>query len=91
MMQMDYYLLARCFRTYKKKGGYSRPSYNNIIYCGAYHIETYVFLLDKLGFKIDAKVDQLLGLYMYKPNSLTKMQCLDISKIKQPLFHQRYM
>jgi len=83
---MDYYLIARCFRTYDKKEGYSRPSYNNIIYAGAQHIRNYVKILNKLGFKIDAMADQR-NMYEKMP---AKMQCLDISKIKQPLFHQRY-
>nr|QBK85427.1 MAG: hypothetical protein LCMAC101_00140 [Marseillevirus LCMAC101] len=79
--QMDYYLIARCFRSYGKKKGYSRPGYNNIIYAGHRHIKRYIKILQKLDFNLDAKVSPVRG---------DRLQCLDLSEIKQPLFHQRY-
>ena len=79
---MDYYLIARCFRSYSRKEGYSRPSYNNIIYAGEAHIKKYVEILQKLGFHIDEKVPS--------KDKSKEFQCLNISGIKQPLFYQRY-
>lgn len=84
---MDYYLIGRCFRNFKKVPSssgafkYSRPSYNNIIYSGDYHTNNYVNILLDLGFKIDFE--------NYADRS-GNFQCLDIFKMKQPMFHQRY-
>nr|QBK85511.1 MAG: hypothetical protein LCMAC101_00980 [Marseillevirus LCMAC101] len=92
---MDFYLISRCFRSYKKKEGYSGPSLNNIIYAGNTHIHNYIKILQILGFDIVESADYLPydGDRPYdndaKPNK--NAQCLNISKIKQPLFHQRYM
>jgi len=79
---MDFYLIARCFRSYDKKEGYSRPGYNNIIYAGDIHVKNYVKILKMLEFHVDTEMQSSEG---------KKYQCLDISKIRQPLFHQRYM
>ena len=80
---MDYYLMARCFRSYHRKSSeYYRPSYNNIIYAGDRHVKNYADILEKLGFKTT-----------YKNISRTKKsnyQCVDISLMEQPMFHQRY-
>lgn len=81
---MDYYLIARCFRSYDKKKGYSRPSYNNIIYAGWVHDDNYFKILKGLGYKTDIFIQD-------KPFNDKTFQCLDISKLKQPLFHQRYI
>lgn len=84
---MDYYLIGRCFRDFRKtplsSGNfqYSRPSYNNIIYTGYYHTNNYVNILLDLGFKVDFENYADRG---------GNFQCLNISKMKQPMFHQRY-
>ncbi len=100
---MDYYLMTRCFRTYKKGVKYFLPSYNNIIYAGGGHIRSYINILTKLGFVIDfekvdfdaeapgmeekfAQSDGIIEWFQSIPN----FQCLDISEMKQPMFHQRY-
>lgn len=84
---VDYYLISRCFRKYDKKKGYSRPSYNNIIYAGNYHIRIYVSILQTLGFTIKYK-----NINVNKNNKRmrNKYQCIDIGKMKQPMFYQRY-
>ena len=82
MCLMDYYIIARSFRSYKKKDSYSGPSLNNIIYAGNKHIENYTNILWNLGFSIDNNVTN--------EDDHPNRQCLDISSIKQPLFHQRY-
>jgi len=80
---MDYYLIARSFRSYEETYGYSRPSYNNIIYAGNTHVKKYVKILKKLGYDEHFKKSCT--------NSDDKsFQCLDISKMEQPMFHQRY-
>ncbi len=89
----DYYLIARCFRSYDKKEGYSRPSYNNIIYVGGYHGRTYLKILRKIGFNVDVSVPK--NLESVKDSSLKvkrggTAQCLNISTLQQPLFRQRY-
>ena len=80
---MDYYLMARCFRSYHKIDSYYyRSGYNNIIYTGNLHVKNYTNILEKLGFKTT-----------YKNISKTKKsnyQCIDISLMEQPMFHQRY-
>nr|QBK85425.1 MAG: hypothetical protein LCMAC101_00120 [Marseillevirus LCMAC101] len=81
---MDYYVIARCFRSFDKRRGYSRPSYNNIIYVGDSHIAEYFKILGKLGFHIVEKVPA-------KAKDNIKFQCLNISEIQQPLFYQRYI
>jgi len=80
---MDYYLIARCFRTYRKiKNQYSRPSYNNIMYVGDTHAINYTAILKKLGFKQQ---------YIQRNQEGDKdFQCLDVSGMNQPMFHQRY-
>jgi len=81
---MDYYLLARCFRTYKKVNGkYSRPSYNNIIYVGGTHAINYVRILVALGFKLEVDKET-------NGEGEKNFQCLDVSTMKQPMFHQRF-
>ena len=82
---------------------YRRPSYNNIIYTGDLHTENYVKILTELGFKIDFKdineeVEDIDALVAKTPgmsneqrfNTIPDFQCLDVSKMKQPMFHQRY-
>ncbi len=98
---IDYYLMGRCFRTYKKGSKYHRPSYNNIIYAGGNHVSNYVDILTNIGFVIDFKevnfsiemVDRdkikHMGLDMYL-SSISNLQCLNVSKLNQPMFHQRY-
>ena len=99
---MDYYLMARCFRTYAKGAKYQRPSYNNIIYTGGGHTVNYVDILLKLGFVIDfekinfdAKDPDILekiasvGIKNWV-KSVPNFQCLDVSEMKQPMFYQRY-
>lgn len=76
---MDYYLMARCFRKFKGDG-YSRGSYNNIVYTGGSHTVNCVNILLKLGFNIDFS-NHALG---------EDFQCLNVSKMKQPMFWQRY-
>jgi hypothetical protein len=79
---MDFYVIARSFRNFKKvKDYYSRPSYNNIIYAGGSHVNNYVNILLNLGFKTDFE--------NYSDRAGT-FQCLDISDMKQPMFYQRY-
>ena len=102
---MDYYLMARCFRTYSKGEKYKRPSYNNIIYAGGGHTVNYVTILSKLGFVIDfenvnfdvedpdisEKIVSAGGLNNWlKLKSIPDFQCLDVSEMKQPMFYQRY-
>jgi hypothetical protein len=88
---MDYYLMGRCFRSYKKDAKYSRPSYNNIIYAGEAHINIYIDILLKLGFVIDFKDLAKMSFDMWDlAPPRDKSQCLDVSKMKQPMFHQRY-
>ena len=84
MCLMDHYIMARCFRDFKKRSGkYSRPSYNNIIYTGDAHTKDYVSILKKLGFIIDYEQTN----YIYGYNS----QCLVFDdNFIQPMFHQRY-
>jgi hypothetical protein len=77
---MDYYLIARIFRDYKRKSNnYSWASYNNIVYSGNMHTTNYINILKALGFKIKTTIEC--------PNY--EEQCLDVSKMK-PFFHQRY-
>jgi hypothetical protein len=79
---MDYYLIARSLRSFKKiKDVYSRPSYNNIIYTGGWHVNNYVNILLNLGFKTEFESYSDRG---------GNLQCLDISDMEQPMFHQRY-
>ena len=91
---MDYYLIARCFRTYKKttrgalspsglKDKYSRPSYNNIVYVGEVHAKNYIKILNKIGFPY-------WGYIQRNWEGHEDFQCLKVSGMKQPMFHQRY-
>jgi len=104
MCLIDYYLMARCFRSYNTLEGvkYSRPSYNNIIYAGNEHIGNYITILSKLGFKIDfqsVNYGQQEKDFLSTPgitdkqklyDVISKIQCLDVSGMKQPMFYQRY-
>nr|QBK86146.1 MAG: hypothetical protein LCMAC101_07410 [Marseillevirus LCMAC101] len=97
---MDYYLMGRCFRTYKRGVfKYHRPSYNNIIYAGEVHRKNYVDILLKLGFVIDFEsinfdikiLEKVSPVdYVELMKSIPDFQCLDVSGMKQPMFHQRY-
>jgi len=100
---MDYYLMARCFRTYAEGTKYQRPSYNNIVYTGGSHTINYVDILSKLGFVIDFKTvnvdandpdisEKIVSAGGIKNwvKSVPNFQCLDVSEMKQPMFHQRY-
>jgi hypothetical protein len=103
---MDLYLMARCFRTYKKGSKYSRPSYNNIIYAGGAHVHNYINILLKLGFVIDFKSANFdttpekmketsnkgieMGGFENVLRTIPNFQCLDVSEMKQPMFYQRY-
>jgi len=81
MCYMDYYLMARSFRNYNQTQKYSRPSYNNVIYAGDEHIDNYINILTSLGFKMGFK---------YNEDDAGLNQCIDISKMEQPMFYQRY-
>ncbi len=88
---MDYYLIARCFRSYDKKKGYNRPSYNNIIYVGNGHILNYLKIFRKLGFLADEVGEaEDVEFDVEEIWAAEKKQCLDISNINQPLFNERY-
>lgn len=80
---MDFYLLARTFRRFKKrKDEYNLPSYNNIIYAGYAHVDKYVQVLLQLGYDL-----------IYDRKSRKKgvdFQCVDISEMEQPMFSNRY-
>lgn len=73
---MDVYLMARVFRTFdKKEYQYSESPKNIIIYVGSKHAENYREILHKLRFKELFKKEAKYGEF-----------CIDISKLKQPLF-----
>lgn len=73
---MDVYLMARVFRTFdKKEYQYSESPKNIIIYVGYKHSENYREILHKLKFKELFKTKAKYGEF-----------CIDISKLKQPLF-----
>ena len=81
---MDYYLMARCFRKFeRKKDEYYLPPANIIIFAGDAHISNYIEILGKLGFTINFQKKRT---NVNDPN----YQCLNISEMKQPMFHQRF-
>ncbi len=98
---MDCYLMGRCFRSYTNGSKYHRPSYNNIVYAGAGHIRNYISILKKLGFEIGFKDVNFLpgkehndkmkqvGNEKYY-SSIPNFQCINVSEMEQPMFHQRY-
>jgi len=72
----DIYLFSRVFRTFRQvKYKNSKPPENIIIYTGNYHAEVYRKLLKKLAFKQE-----------FISNTKEKNFCINISKLKQPLF-----
>jgi hypothetical protein len=88
---LDYYLIGRSFRTYKNSKKYSHPSYNNIIYTGDRHTNNYISILSEMGFVVDF-VDKNLPEKLTMSNIISahNFQCLNVSKMEQPMFHQRY-
>lgn len=73
---MDVYLMARIFRNFdKKEYQYSESPSNIIIYVGNTHAENYREILYKLKFK-----------ELFKKEAKYNEFCVDISKLKQPLF-----
>lgn len=78
---MDYYTIARLFRTYKEiPGKYSKRASSIIIYAGEYHTELYKKFLLSLGFNINLDIENK-EIYEYK--------CLNIDSIKQPIFRYK--
>ena len=77
MCFMDYYTLARIFRSYNKnkRHPYHGPAYNSIIYAGAAHCSFYNKTLQDLGFYIE-----------YNSSFKNQRDCSDIDKTQQPWF-----
>jgi len=78
---IEYYMLARVFRSYKKgTGKYNWASYNNILYTGRDHTFNMQDILEGLGFSVVIMSAAMVG---------ERYQCLDVSDV-DPMFHQRY-
>lgn len=73
---MDIYLMARVFRKFKQiKYQNSKEPENIIIYVGDYHAQNYSNILKTLNFKNEFSISRV-----------DNNNCIDISKLKQPLF-----
>jgi hypothetical protein len=74
---LDIYTLSRMFRTFNQvKDRYSEPPKNIIVYAGTNHTEEMKRTLMSLGFRTLFETSDRDGSH----------QCLDISKLQQPLF-----
>jgi hypothetical protein len=74
---LDVYILSRMFRTFNQvKDRYSEPPKNIIIYAGDLHSQALKRTLTSLGFHTLFETSDRDGSH----------QCLDISKLQQPLF-----
>jgi hypothetical protein len=77
----ELYILGRIFRSYDdKKELYSKPAQNIIVFTGYLHTINIKNMLINMGFKIIFKTGA------HSQSMEPKSQCMDISKMKQPLF-----
>jgi len=98
ILTMDTYLLARLFRNFNVKGiknSYPSAIKKSIIFAGGIHATNYELFLQQLGFEEVFSVGNFTSdfsdivKYMNGDNPFSKnkeSQCLDISKIPEPLF-----
>lgn len=89
VLMVDYYTVTRIFRSFtpKSQGQYSQPAKDVIIYVGDAHAENYREFFQYMKFQQVESTSS--SQYVTNIGSKIKYQmwsCLDISKIKQPLF-----